>query len=415
MINVLLVSSKYPPEYSGSGHRAHRTYKRLSKKYGIKFEVITGSVTSNESGYYEIEGASVKRIANKWGRRLALNASAGTGSRLTRRAINKILSIRDYWAEALPTYTHFLQKRKKYDLIHVFGNVNVTSAAVSYAKMTRKPVIVELVNMVDNLDQYEPLILSAFWGEGFPDHSLIVCISENLRELCLRHGYKDKQIWCRPNPIDECKFNPDLSRKSEFRNKISRFGLSDIILLHLAKFIPRKKQDFMIEVMQYLPEEYKLVLAGPLVSSGPLHKRDQDYLESIRIAILDSGLGERVLIHSDFIENPEEYIKASDVFVLPSVQEGLGTPVLEALACGIPVVTNNLPGVFDSWIENGVNGYVCNLEPKSWAEKIILAHRIEGSLRRQSASRILAIASTEAIDKQYFERLDSMVNHESLS
>ena len=44
-MKILIASSKYYPEYSGSGYRAHQTYKRLEKKFGIDFDVITNSMT----------------------------------------------------------------------------------------------------------------------------------------------------------------------------------------------------------------------------------------------------------------------------------------------------------------------------------------------------------------------------------
>jgi hypothetical protein len=78
-LKVLLVSSKYPPEYSGSGLRAHNTYKRLAARYGIWFSVLTSSVTENHSGDYEFEGVAVRRIANKlqWQWPVATSMHAG--------------------------------------------------------------------------------------------------------------------------------------------------------------------------------------------------------------------------------------------------------------------------------------------------------------------------------------------------
>ena len=61
------------------------------------------------------------------------------------------------------------------------------------------------------------------------------------------------------------------------------FGVDDevVTILHLAKFIPRKQQLFMVDVMRHLPDNYMLVLAGPLTESGPLYGRDRAYYDSI--------------------------------------------------------------------------------------------------------------------------------------
>jgi len=64
--NILLVSSKYMPEYSGSGFRAHNLYKRLcSKNPELSLTVLCGSVTGNECLDYEYDGFKVHRIACK--------------------------------------------------------------------------------------------------------------------------------------------------------------------------------------------------------------------------------------------------------------------------------------------------------------------------------------------------------------
>ena len=43
-MKILVLSSKYHPEYSGSGFRAHSTYKRLKNKYKLDFDLITNSI-----------------------------------------------------------------------------------------------------------------------------------------------------------------------------------------------------------------------------------------------------------------------------------------------------------------------------------------------------------------------------------
>ena len=406
---VLLVSSKYPPEYAGSGLRAHNTYKRLSLKYGIKFDVLASSVTSNRSWQYVVDGVSVKLIASKLNRKISLSGHDGPFWRLAKRIINKMFSLCDYWMEALPTFFYLIRNRRHYDAIHVFGNVNITSAAILYAKITGKPLVVELVNLVDDPRQYEPKPISLIFGVGFPKHALLVCISEYLKRVCNKHGYSDRQIWSRPNPIDGKKFKFEINRKYTCRKKVTCFSDSDTIVLHLAKFIPRKNQDFIVKVMSFLPDNFKLVLVGPLVKSGPLFNRDQEYFESILNSIKSMGIEKRVQVIPEFVKNPEEYIKASNVFVLPSTLEALGTPVLEALACGIPVVANDIPGVFDQWVKDGINGYICKLDHEEWARKIIMAVQIDDDVMKNASRNILSVASTGAIDREYYERLTNIL------
>lgn len=409
-MNILLVSSKYPPEYAGSGLRAHNTYKRLSLKYGIRFDVLTSSVTSNRNRQYVVDGVSVKLIANKLNRKISLSEHNRPLWRLAKRIINKIFSLCDYWMEALPTFFYLIQNRRHYDLIHVFGNVNITSAAISYAKITGKPIIVELVNLVDNPNQYEPKPISLVFGAGFPKQALLVCISRHLEEVCKKWGYSEENIWCRPNPVEETRFFFENDRRCKYRSIWPELKASDILLVHLAKFIPRKQQLFMVEVMSYLPGNYKLILVGPLINSGLLARRDREYYKDILNAVYTRGLASRILLIPKFVDRPEEYMKAADIFVLPATEEGLGTPVLEALSCGVPVVTNDIPGVFDQWIKYGKNGYICKLDHKEWARKIIMAVQIDDNVMKNASQHILRNASTEVIDREYFMRIKALCN-----
>ncbi|WP_044151072.1 glycosyltransferase [Leptolyngbya iicbica] len=405
-LNVLVVSSKYPPEYSGSGLRAHNTYKRLRSKFNINFEVLSSSISENTCCKYEWQGIKVTRIANKRTPVSLLGLTEqGKIHKKVIAAWKRIIILTNYCLEAIPTLRYLYAHHNSIDVIHVFGNVNVTSVAITYAKLTKKPLLIELVNFHEHPRYLEPFGISLCLGRGFPSHAIIVAISRQLEQAALNSGYSPRQIWCRPNPIDESKFN-----FSACQSEKEFFGFGSKCsdpkhILHLAKFMPRKNQLFMVDVLAKLPHNFRLILAGPLVSSGPLSERDMAYFQSIQESINSLGLRDRVLLQPEFIDKPENFIRNADVFVLPSVQEGLGTPVLEALACGIPVVTNRIPGVFDQWINDGENGYMCTLEPDIWAEKIYLATQIPQDAMKLASKRVLQYASTQAIDQEYFSIL----------
>ena len=403
-INVLVVSSKYPPEYAGSGLRAHNTYRRLSQKYGISFDVLTSSVTFNDCRSYTCDGVSVLRIARKLGVPQAsadgLDRSSGVAGLMPKPALVRI----NYLAEAFSVFRFLLARRGHYDLFHIFGSVAVTSTAISFARMFRVPFLVEMTSGRTSPHPSEPWIVKWLWGGRLPDFSRIVCISEWLRQICQDHGYVEN-VWCRPNPVDETRFFPEPERKADYRRRHTRFRDNDVVLCYIAKFMPSKNQLFLIEMARRLPERFKLIIIGPVVDSGPLASRDRRYFDQIMAAIDEHGLHERVQVVPEFVERPEEYMKSSDIYVFPSTMEGLGTPILEAIACGVPVVANRMEGITDQWIEQSQSGYVASLDPEDFAAKVVAAERIdEAALMRQSR-KILEVASTEVIDQQYWELL----------
>lgn len=408
-MRVLVVSSKYPPEYAGSGLRAHNTYRRLAWKYGVHFDVLTSSEECNGIKQYDHDGVSVFCVALKTGVQLHPNRAEGSFRYWFKKLLNHFFYVLHYWCEAIVTMAILFFRASRYDLIHVFGKNHVTSAALTYAKITRKPVIVELVNLSDNPHQYEPWIVWLLCGKGLPKQALIVCISEYLQNVCLKAGYSPKQLWCRPNPIDETRYFFEEHRKIQMSDDVFGSREGEVVVLHLAKFIPRKQQLFMVDVLAHLPSHYRLALVGPLIKSGPLLVRDTSYYQSIIQRVEDLKLQDRVFLYPQYIEEPQRFIKRSDVFVLPSTDEAFGTPFMEALACGVPVVTNNIPGVFDRWITPGEDGYVCELDSKRWAKCIVKAAAIDAEKMRIASSRVLEQASTSHIDALYFEKMQSLV------
>ena len=404
-MNILVISSKYPPEYSGSGHRCHNTYIRLKSKYNIDYKVLCSSITYNNCENYNYDGVDVYRIAKKYQQ----NNRFRTKINIIDTLFKKITNLINILSESTSTWLYLIKNFRWLDAIHVFGNVTVTSTAISFAKITKKPIIIEVVNLVEKIRYYEPRVISLIWGSGYPKHAKLIAISNALSDACKAAGIKNENIWCRPNPIDERKFNAKISRRDIENVGTNSINENEKIILHLAKFLPRKKQDFMIDVMKYLPTNYKLVLAGPLVKNGPLAKRDLQYFKLIEDKVAKYRFEERITIIPKFIKHPQNLIINSDIFVLPSIWEGLGTPVLESLACGVPVIANNIPGVFDQWIKDGINGFICDLEPELWANKIEQTISIERDTMVSASKEILNIASTKVIDEKYYQLINQTV------
>ena len=202
--------------------------------------------------------------------------------------------------------------------------------------------------------------------------------------------------------MDESRFKPvNKEVSSSLRRKLSKFSDDDIVVTAIASFIPRKNHRLLVEAARLLPEQYKIFLAGPIVESGPLTNRASSIFDDLVRTVAKHNLEKRVQLTNGFIENIEEYYQMSDLFAFPSLSEGLGTPVLESIACGIPVVANRIEGVTDVWIKDGVNGYLSALTPSGFAEKIILASSLSLDKRKLGSENMLKVAGTESIDRAY--------------
>ncbi|HYE87793.1 MAG TPA: glycosyltransferase family 4 protein, partial [Vicinamibacterales bacterium] len=92
----------------------------------------------------------------------------------------------------------------------------------------------------------------------------------------------------------------------------------------------------------------------------------------------------------------EHYFRAADMLVLPSIREGCPNVVLEAMACGLPVVASRLPGATDAIIQDGVNGLLADVgDAEGFARAIGILLR-----DRPFAARV-GLAARRTIEDRY--------------
>jgi len=251
---------------------------------------------------------------------------------------------------------------------------------------------------------YYPIQFEKFFRKVFQrNNSIIIAISKKLEELCKTNNVKN--IWMRPNPINENKFFIiDKAEKLKLRNKLTNFSNDDIVLTHIATFIKQKNHIFLLDVLKKLPKNYKLYLGGTVENNE--HKVN---FERVQKKINELELKDRVILTKKFLDNMDEYIKLCDVFLFPTWNEALGTPVLEAQACGVPVVANLMSGSTDYWIKNNIGGFVVEkFDHEIWAEKIKLALNITKEILKDNSLKITKIASAKNIDAEYFKRIQAV-------
>lgn len=170
----------------------------------------------------------------------------------------------------------------------------------------------------------------------------VIAVSESTRrdviDLC---GVPEARVVTVPNGVDEQYCPAEPAAVAEFRR---RKGLPERFLLYLGTLEPRKNLEALIAAYARLPERAgagrpKLVIAG---GKGW-------FFETIFARVAELGLADDVLFpgYVPAAELPWWY-RAAELFVYPSRFEGFGLPVLEAMACGTPVVTttaSSLPEV----------------------------------------------------------------------
>ncbi len=152
---------------------------------------------------------------------------------------------------------------------------------------------------------------------------------------------------------------PDAETVQTFRQKQ---GLTEGYLLYLGTLEPRKNIPTLIEAFARLRKIYgrteKLVLAG---GKGWLYDAIFDRVRQL-------GL-ESEVIFPGYVADTEQalWYAAAEVFVYPSLYEGFGIPVTEALACGTPVVTSNVSSLPEAGFDIALTVEPFNVETMATA------------------------------------------------
>ena len=177
----------------------------------------------------------------------------------------------------------------------------------------------------------------------------VIAVSEATRQDLLAYYQTDpEKVIVIHHGVDE-RFNP---QKTEVIDKVKqRYHIAgDYVLcvgtLQRRKNIPRLLQAFYLLKQKYQHPQ-KLVLVGQKFSDLP---EDEIFSTMKRLSL------EQDVIWTGYIEHEEmpAIMSGAEVFVLPSLYEGFGMPVLEAMACGTPVACSNTSSLPEVVGDNGV-------------------------------------------------------------
>jgi glycosyltransferase involved in cell wall biosynthesis len=224
-----------------------------------------------------------------------------------------------------------------------------------------------------------------------------LAVSGHVRERLAALGVPAAKLRVVRNGVDPGRFEQPVAHvfRSELAGNTGR-----PIVLTVARLAPQKGLEFLLRAAAMLPEA-TFVIAG----DGPAR--------SILAAQAESaGLADRVRFLGSRRDVPD-LLAACDVFVLPSLIEGLPLSVLEAMAAARPVVATRVPGTDETVVDGETGMLVPPRDPEALAHAIrsVLSDP-ERASRFGSAgrARVLGDFSTRrmvsAVEQQYEELLE---------
>jgi glycosyltransferase involved in cell wall biosynthesis len=124
------------------------------------------------------------------------------------------------------------------------------------------------------------------------------------------------------------------------RDRLAEMGVRFPYILAVGNLQPRKNLTRLVQAFVRLRQESGI--SHQLVLAGKAQWRESELYEVVRCA----GIEQDVLFTGHISDNElVRLYNAADVFVYPSLYEGFGLPVLEAMACGVPVVTSCITSI----------------------------------------------------------------------
>ncbi|MEW6102885.1 MAG: glycosyltransferase family 4 protein [bacterium] len=213
--------------------------------------------------------------------------------------------------------------------------------------------------------------------------SSVIANSIGLQELAKKTLPNVKVIY---NGADLEFFKPDLTQRKNGKVKI----------LFVGRLVYQKNPIWFIQAIPEIAQRTNTSFEIEIVGDGPLRssvEREVNNLNLKGIVKISGWLRKDELL--------KKY-QASDIFVLPSIEEGMPNVVIEAMACGLPIVATNIPGT-NELVKDGYNGILVELNDKDkWMDTLV------GLIENRKKREEMGLKSLELIQKFTWHEVTKM-------
>jgi len=223
-------------------------------------------------------------------------------------------------------------------------------------------------------------------------HSINTSFSEKFRNIIR----KTESVLEIPQGVDISVFKPVTADiKLALREQLC-IHEKNFILLSVGFLIPRKGFSGIFENLKDLDIPFTLIIAGEY-DFPPGHFLS-GYADSAANLIKKGKilLGKKLILTGP-VKDIQNYYHAADIVLFNSVQEGLPNSLLEAMSCGIPVVTRNIHGLEAFILRNGKNCLIFN-DDNAMKDHIKFLYE-----NRDVAAKLGSLASMEIRQKAAFQ------------
>lgn len=234
--------------------------------------------------------------------------------------------------EIIPAFKAYL-KKTKYDVVHIHsGSISVLAY---YAREASKAGVKRVIVHSHSSGVKENIkhLLIKIYASGLFEKYATDYFACSLQAAEWKYPKKllnQTKILKNGVDVERFKFNPEI--RSGLRKE---YQITDdtLVLGHVGRFTHEKNQSFLIDVLSECYKKYEdLRIILMLIGDG-------DLLEDVKAKVRTHGLDEKV-IFLGAKDNVHDYMQMFDVFLFPSLYEGLGIVGIEAQASGLPVIAS---------------------------------------------------------------------------
>ena len=216
----------------------------------------------------------------------------------------------------------------------------------------------------------------------------VIAVSQEIKDIiCQSFRLEESKVLVLKNGI---VFDESISEPVELEKEISN-SANKLKLIAVGRLVPLKGFDILIkavaEVVNQGLDDLLVLIVGGEKSHGQERLRLQSLIQDLDIENYVKLIG----LRNDIIG----LMKAVDIFVIPSRYEGLSVAMIEAMACGLPIIASNGPGLKD-FINDLQNGLLFHVDDHKALVECILRLAKDKNLRIQ-----LSRGARESFKKNY--------------
>ncbi len=376
-MKILFFNYEYPPLGGGAANATEYILKEFSKIPDLEVDLITSSIDRSYSQTRIGENIRIHRLP------IGKNKS---NLHFQSQKDLILYAWKAYWFSRKLIRT----SEKKFDLTHAFFTVPCGFLSLVLKCQNKIPYIVSLrgsdVPGYSERFSYLYKIITPLIKLIWKNADSVISNSQGLKDLALRTDPR-QEIGIIYNGIDIENFKPGNTEKD---------GKEIVIMPGASRITARKGLRYLIEAIKKLSAKYPGI-SLKLIGDGNERKNLELLAEKLNIKEKIEFVG--AVPHEKVLE----YYQQADIFVLPSLNEGMSNSMLEALAVGLPLIATDTGGTREI-IDENENGFIVRMKDSQditdKLEKLILSPELRKKMG-ETSRRIAEKMSWKGVAEDY--------------